>query len=148
MPCSCALLEIVEQLVDDELDFADDDRIGMLQRFLRHEARVHAAHDHRNAFGAEFVGDLVAAVDVTRHRGDADEIGLQIEIDGLDIFVGQHHFVLVARNAGRDREQARERRVESSVHVQRAGGERIGFWIDQMNDTRGHENLLSLGRYN
>src|SRR5580704_15396120 len=38
----------------------------MLQSFLRHEARMHAAHGHGYTLGAELVGDFVAAVDVTR----------------------------------------------------------------------------------
>ena len=123
--------EIVEQLVDDELDLADNDGVAMLERLLRHEARMDAAHDHRHAFGAESIGDLVAAVDVTRHRRNADEIGLQVEIDGLDVLVGEHHLILVARDAGGDRQQTGERRIQRPVHVERAGGQRIGFRIDR-----------------
>ena len=63
-----AVFQIVEQLVDHQLDLADDDGIGMLQSLFRHEARMHAAHDHRHAFGAEAVGDLVTAIDVRGHR--------------------------------------------------------------------------------
>ena len=70
-----------------------DHRVAMLERLLRHEARMHAAHDHGHAPGAKRVGDLVAAVDVARHGGDADEVGLEIEVDRLDVLVGQHHFV-------------------------------------------------------
>ena len=62
------LFEIIQQLVDHKLDFADNDRIAMPQRFLRHEAWMHAAHDDGHALGTELPGDFVAAVDVTRHR--------------------------------------------------------------------------------
>ena len=92
----------------------------MLQRFLRHEARMHAAHGHGYTLGAELVGDFVAAVDVTRHRGDSDQVRLQIEVDGLNVLVGEHNFVLVARNACGNCEQARERGVQRSIHVLRA----------------------------
>ena len=30
---------------------------------------------------AELVGDLVAAVDIGGHRGDADHVALQVEVD-------------------------------------------------------------------
>jgi hypothetical protein len=90
------LFEIIEQFVDHELDFANNDCIAMLQRFLRHEARVHAAHDDGDALGAELVGDFVAAIDVTRHGGNPHEVRLQIEVDRLNVLVREHHFVLVA----------------------------------------------------
>ena len=81
--------EIVEQSIDHKLDFADNDGVAVLKRFLRHEARMHAAHDDGHALGAESVGDFVAAVDVTRHRRNPNQIGFQIEVDVLDVFVGQ-----------------------------------------------------------
>ena len=83
----------------------------MLQRLLGHEARMHAAHNHGHAPRAECVRDLVAAVDISRHRGNPHQIRLQVEIDGLDVLVGQHDLVLIAGNAGGDGEQARKRRV-------------------------------------
>ena len=112
----------------------------MLQRFLRHEARVHAAHDDRHALGAELVGDFIAAIDVTRHRGNPDQVRLQIEVDRLDVLVGEHDFVLVAWNGRGDGEQAGERGIERSIQVNRAGRQRIGFRIDEMNDASAHRN--------
>jgi hypothetical protein len=109
------LAEIVEQLVDHELHFANDNSIAMLERFLRHEAWMNPAHDHRDTLGAELVGNLVTTVDVTRHCGDSDKVRLQIKIDGLDVLVCQHHFVLIPGNACRHREQPGEWRVERPV---------------------------------
>ena len=134
------LPQIVEQLVHHQLDFADHHGVGMLQRFLRHETRVHAAHHDRHAFGAELVGDFIATVDVTRHRGNPDQVRLQIEVDRLDVLVGEHDFVLVAWNGRGDGEQAGERGIERSIQVNRAGRQRIGFRIDEMNDASAHRN--------
>jgi hypothetical protein len=72
---------------------------------------MHAAHHDRHALRAEAVGDLVTAVDVARHRGDADQVALQVEVDGLDVFVGQHDLIPVARDAGRHRKEAGEGRI-------------------------------------
>ena len=103
-----ALLEVVEELLDHELRLPDDHRVAMLQRLLRHEARVDAAHDDRHPPRPERVGDLVAAVHVARHGGDADQVRLQVEVDRLDVLVGQHHFVAVARNHAGHGKQARK----------------------------------------
>ena len=103
------MFEIVEQLVDDQFHLADHDGVAMRKRLLRHEARMDPAHDDGNALGAEFVGDFVAAVDVARHCGNPDEVGLQIEIDGLDILVGENHLVPVTRDRSGDREQPGQR---------------------------------------
>ena len=134
------LPQIVEQLVHHQLDFANHHGVGMLQRFLGHEARVHAAHDDRHAFDAELVGDFIAAIDVTGHRGNSDQVRLQIEVDRLDVLVGEHDFVLVAWNGRGDGEQAGERGIERSIQVNRAGRQRIGFRIDEMNDACAHRN--------
>ncbi len=140
-PAQRALREVVEQSVDHQFHFADDDRVGVLKRLLRHEARMDAAHHHRHAFGAEAVGDFVTAVDIARHRGNPDHVGLQIEVDRLDIFVGQHDFVLIARNDRGDRQQAGERRIKSAVEVERARGERVGFRVDEVDNARPHRCL-------
>ena len=84
------------------------DRVGVLERFLRHEARVHPAHHHRDAARPEGVGDLVAAVHVAGHRGDADEVGLEIEVDRLDVLVGQHDLVAGRGDGRRDGQEAGE----------------------------------------
>jgi hypothetical protein len=133
-----ALLEVVEHLRHHELGLADHHGIGMLERLAGHEARMHPAHDDRNAARPERVRDLVAALDVAGHRRDADQIRLQVEVDRLDVLVGQHDLVLVGRNRRRHRQQAGNGRVESSVHVKGAGGERLGLRIDQMNSSRAH----------
>jgi hypothetical protein len=83
------------------------------------------AHHARHPARPEGVGDLVPAVHVAGHGGQADQVRLQVEVDRLDVLVGQHHLVAVARNARRDGEQARERRVESPVEIQWARGQRI-----------------------
>src|SRR5271167_2225541 len=85
------LLEIIEQLGDHELDFPDHNSIAMLQRLLWHEAWMHAAHDDGYTLLAKLAGDFVAAVDVTRHRGNSNEVRPQIEIDRLDVLVRKHH---------------------------------------------------------
>src|SRR5260221_7452116 len=79
----------------------------MLQSLLRHEAWVHASHHHRHALDAEPVSDLISAVDVTRHCGNSHQIGLQIEVDRLNVLVGENHLVLVFRDTGGNGQQAR-----------------------------------------
>jgi hypothetical protein len=79
---------------------------------------------------------------VTRHRGNADEVRLQIEVDGLDVLVCEHRFVLVAWYGCGNRKQSCKGRVQRSIHIQRAGRQRIRFRIDQMNDAGMHENPL------
>ncbi len=115
------MLEVVQELVDHEFDFSDHHGVAMLKRLLRHEARVDAAHHDRGAAGAKPVGDFIAAVDITRHRGNPDEVGLQPEIDGLDVLVRQHHFVSVARDHRGDGEQAGKRRIQRALEIDRAG---------------------------
>ena len=133
-----ALLEIVEKLAQHELDLADHDRVAMRERLLRHEARMHAAHRHRHPARPEGIGDLVAAVHIAGHGGDADEVRLQVEVDGLDVLIGEHHLVAVARNPRGHGEQARQRRVQRPVEIQRARGQRIGLRIDEVNDPVAH----------
>jgi hypothetical protein len=65
---------------------------------------MHAAHDHRNAARPEGIGDRVAALDVAGHRRDADQVRLEVEVDRLDVLVGQHDLVLVWRDRRRDRQ--------------------------------------------
>ena len=86
------------------------------------------------------IGDFVAAVDITRHRGNPDQVRLQIEVDRLDVLVGQHHFILVAWDGCGDGEQAGKRRVQRPIQVDRAGRKRIRLRIDEMNDAGAHEH--------
>jgi hypothetical protein len=102
-----ALLQVVEHLRHHQLGFADHHGIGMLERLVGHEARVHAAHDHRDTARPECVGNLVAALDVTGHRRDADQVRFQIEVDRLDVLVGQHDLILVGRDRRGHRQQSR-----------------------------------------
>src|SRR6266404_7564630 len=141
-PAHRPLLQVIKQSVDHEFDLTDDDRVAMRQGLLRHEAWVDAPHGHGHAVGAELIGDFITAVDVTRHRGNSHQVGLQIEVDGLDVFVGEHHLVLVFRNGSGDGEQAGEGGIKCSIEVNRAGCQRVGFRIDEVNDASAHENLL------
>jgi choline dehydrogenase-like flavoprotein len=68
-----------------------------------------AAHDDRHAARPKRIRDFVSAIDVARHRRDADEIGFEVEVDRLDVFVGQDHLVTIRRNCGCHRQQACER---------------------------------------
>ncbi len=103
-PPHLALLEIVEELLDHEFSLADDHRIAMLERLLRHEAGVDTAHHDRHSPRPKLLGDLVAAFHIARHGGDADEVRLQVEVDRFDVFVGQHHVAAVASNGAGDGE--------------------------------------------
>src|SRR4029434_8217942 len=94
-------LEIVQELIHHKLHFPDYHGVAMLERFLRHKARVHTAHHHRYPARSESVGDLVAAVDIRRHRRDSDEVGLQVKIDGFDVLIGKHHLITIPWNGGR-----------------------------------------------
>ena len=112
--------EVVEQLVHDQLGLADDHGIAMGQGLARHETGMHAPHDHGNASGAKGIGDIVAAIDIAGHRGNADEVGLQVKVDGLDVLVGEHDLVVFARNAGCNGKQTRERRIKRPIQINRA----------------------------
>src|SRR4030095_1492531 len=133
-----AALEVVEQLGEHQLDFPDHDRVAVPPRLPRHEARVHAApHDGYSA-GPECVRDLVAAIHVARHRRDADEVGFEVEVDRLDVFVGEHDLVPLARNGTGDGGQTRERRVEGAIQVLGPGRQRISLGVDEMDDPVSH----------
>ena len=57
------------------LTLADEERVCVLCRFLLHQRRMNAAHDHRNASRAELRGDGVGAWRLRRERGNANEVG-------------------------------------------------------------------------
>jgi len=65
--------------------------------------------------------DLVAAIGVARHRRDADEVGFEVEIDRLDVLVGEHDLVAVAGNGAGHREQPGQGRVQRAIEVLRPG---------------------------
>ncbi len=67
-----ALLKVAQELLEHEFRLADDHRVAMLERLLRHETRVDSAHDDWRPPQPERIGDLVAAVHVAGHGGDAD----------------------------------------------------------------------------
>jgi hypothetical protein len=77
------------------------------------------AHDHRHPALSECIGDLIAAVHVTRHRRDANEVRLELEIDRLDVLIGQYHLITISRNGARDGEQACKRRVKRPIEIER-----------------------------
>jgi hypothetical protein len=60
---------------------------------------------------SERIGDLVAAVHKARHGGNANEVHLEIEVDGLDIFVRQYNLITIPRDGAGHRQQACKRRV-------------------------------------
>src|SRR5262245_19877085 len=62
-----ALLQIIENLRDHELGLADAHGVTVSQRFLGHEAWMHATHDDGNAASAKFISDLIASIDVGGH---------------------------------------------------------------------------------
>ena len=75
---------------------------------------MYASHHHRYALGAELICDLISTIDVARHRGNSYEIDFQIEVDGLDVLVREHHLVLIARNRCSNGKQTCQRRMEPS----------------------------------
>src|SRR5215510_6135483 len=133
-----AALEIVQKLIHHKLNFPDHHRVAMLDRFLCHKARVHTAHHDRDPASPENLGDLVAAVDVRRHRREPDEVGLQAEIAGFDVLVGKYHLIAVARNRGCHGYQAREGRVQRPIKVEWACCQRMSLWIDEMYNPMTH----------
>ena len=115
------MFQIVEEPVDHEFDLADHHSVAMLEGFLRHEARMDPAHDHRHTPRAVGVRDLIAPIDVTRHRRDADKIGLKVEIDRLDVLVGQNHLVAISRHRRSHGQQPGQRGIEGTIEIQRPG---------------------------
>ena len=78
---------------------------------------LHPTHHYRHPTRPKVIGDLVAAVDIGGHGGNADKVGLKVKVDGVDVFVGQHDLITVTRNRGGYCEQTRERRVERPIEV-------------------------------
>ena len=125
VPLHLTLLEVLEDFRPDLFGFAADHGVDVAQRFLRHIGSVDAAHDHRDAALPEMAGDLVGARRERRHAGDADEIGVRVEVELLDRFVDDLDLVMI-RRIGRDHRQVERRnRQHLDVRVQAALERRI-----------------------
>src|SRR6185295_4038969 len=72
------------------------------------------------------------------HRRDTDQVRLEVEVDRLDVLVGQHDLVLIAGDGGGDGEQAGQRRIEGPIEVLRTRGQRVRLGVDQMDDAATH----------
>jgi hypothetical protein len=81
------LLEIREQCGPEPFRLAHEHAIAMLQRFFGQARNVHAAHDDLDAAAAKMRGDFISARCGGGHRGDADQIGLLVQVQRLDAFI-------------------------------------------------------------
>src|SRR3569833_1109420 len=102
---------------------------------------MHTSHHHRDAFGSKPVRYFISPIDVARHRGDSHETDLEIEIDRLDVLVGENHLIAIFRNTGGDSQQAGKRGVKRPIEINWSCRQRVGLRIDEMDQTRTHENL-------
>ena len=113
-------LRLLDDLRGHRLCISDAYAVGMLDRLLGEECRAIPPEDHRLVQRSKAVGDLVGPRGVVGHAGDADEIRLSIEIDGLDVLVkdpGLHFGGMAA--AGTDRLESMEKRKRAA---REAGG--------------------------
>ncbi len=104
-PLHRARLVIGGQLRPQIFGLAADDRIRMLQRFIRAVRGVDAAHHDGLPPFAEFLRDFIGARRVTGHDRDADHVAGIVEIDVFHRFVDQIDFPMFGR-VGRNRRQA------------------------------------------
>ena len=74
-----------------------------------------AAQDDGAAAGAQFVGEREAARELAgEHHGDADDVGVALEVYGPDVLVG-HGDVDAVREAGRGLDGTERREIEPGL---------------------------------
>src|SRR5579859_445327 len=113
-----APFEIGDQFFPDRLRFPNHYGIGVLLRLVRAYRNVNAAENNLFAALPEKIGQLICCRSHVRHGRDAHQIGILIEIDGLDAFVHDAHFD-VRRGNGRQNCQIepRKSRARFDLHI-------------------------------
>lgn len=106
--------KIGQERVPQVLRLPDNHAVTVLQSLVRKLGDMHPTHRHRDAAGAEVVGDPVPPVHHRRHGGDPHQVGMLVEIQGFHLFVDNDH-IPVGRGEGGDLEQAEGREPEVEV---------------------------------
>jgi len=85
--------EIFDQLGPDFFGFADDYGIDVLLCLKGAARGMRPAHHDRNAPLPKPMSDFISPLRMHHHPGDAHQIDLFLEINGLNIFIGDSYFV-------------------------------------------------------
>ncbi len=103
---------------DAPFDLAEEDRIGVARDLLGMEHGGDAAEDHRPAALAEFPRHLEGARQLAgEHHRDRHQVGGGLEIDRLEILVGEGDLDL-RRQGGREDHRPVGRQVEFGLAVE------------------------------
>ena len=86
-------LDVLQHPGPKPFGVADDDGVEMRGRLLGAERGMKTAGDDNLAPAAEFGGDLVRPGRQGRHKRHADHVAGHVEIERLDVFVAEGHFV-------------------------------------------------------
>jgi len=89
-------LVVLQKLRPGGLGLIDEEHVAAAAQLLGTERRVGAADHDETPAPAELVDDLEHALLVDDVAGDADDVGLDVEVDLLDVLVAERDFVLAA----------------------------------------------------
>ena len=93
-----AACEIGEELRPRLLRLVDEQHVGLAAQLLRAERRVGTADDDEAPAAAELGDDLEHPFSVDDVAGHADDVGLEVEVDVLDVLVTQYDLVVAWRH--------------------------------------------------
>ena len=85
-----------EKLRPGVLGLVDEEDVDLVAQLLGAQRRERAAGDDELAAPAELRGELEDALLVDHVAGEADDVGVGVEVDRLDVLVAEHDLVLRA----------------------------------------------------
>jgi hypothetical protein len=91
-PLHPAIFQVRKNAIEYPFCFTHDNGIRVLERFFWKGRRVHAPHQNRDAFFAKMVCQIISTRGIEGERRDTYKIGLPVEVDLLDGFVGDMDF--------------------------------------------------------
>ena len=92
-------LIVLQKLRPGVFGFVDEDDIDLVAQLLRTERGQGAAGDNELAPPPEFRRQFEDSALVNDVPGEADDVGVDVKIDGLDVLIHQHDFVFPGREA-------------------------------------------------
>ncbi len=99
-PPWAALPEVLQELRPGVLARAEEDRVGVPDGLGRERGHVQPAQGDVRAFPPIVIGDLVGAARGADRDLDADQVGLVVESEGLDVLILERDLVIVSQIAG------------------------------------------------
>jgi len=97
---------IFKQLGPDVFGLADDNGVGVLEAFLRHQAGVHAADDDFGALLAESIREVKGSLRGESGGGDSHQVEVPVVGDFVPVMVHDRHVVSL-RKGGQNTEVQR-----------------------------------------